>query len=465
MNRLRRLAMWCVLYYIRFWAKLALVIGHPVTVGIAGSVGKSSTKDVLLAMLTEVAKPRATYGNSETGVPLGILNISIGDSSAKDWLRIIITSPTRIFNLTQTSHLIIEMATDEPYPPKNMDYLLSIVRPQFSILLNTFPIHTMQFEAALQEVPAAQLAAWTDADKAEFALQRLAEEDAKIISRNSGTVGIYNSDNHLVSQQMLQYLSQEPLATLYNFGQQPDSDISYGAYEIGPSGSAFGLKVEGNDYRLAINNYLLPEEYREVLSAALLAGIKLGFGAEDLVASLGKHLHLDKSRASLFKGLNDSIIIDSSYNASGSSVRAFVTMIHALKQQTHRQAVLVLGDMREIGLAVQQEHEAVAQTIMGVADQVYLVGEFTQKYIKPWLETNQPGLSVKWFATYEQLNQDIVSNLPSKALVLIKGSQNTIFLEETVKALLADPQDAQRLCRQADYWLARKQAWLESQKA
>lgn len=266
MQFLRRLVMWLVLYYIRLWAQLALIIGRPVTVGIAGSVGKSSTKQVLLAMLSEVARPRATHGNSETGVPLGILNIELADSTIAAWLKAVLQAPTRLFNLRSVSHLIIEMGTDEPYPPKNMDYLLSIVKPQYSILLNTFPIHTMQFAKTLDEVPAAELALWSDVQKQTFVIERLAEEDAKIITGNQQTIGIYNADNQLVSQQILGYLSKDPLASTFSFGQQAKNDLSYGSYSINPNGSQFELKIGSSSYSIAITKYLLPLEYREVLA-------------------------------------------------------------------------------------------------------------------------------------------------------------------------------------------------------
>jgi len=44
-------------------------------------------------------------------------------------------------------------------------------------------------------------------------------------------------------------------------------------------------------------------------------------------------------------------------------------------------------------------------------------------------------------------------NIPQNSLVLVKGSQNTIFLEEAIKYLLKDKEDEKKLCRQDDYWL------------
>jgi len=44
-------------------------------------------------------------------------------------------------------------------------------------------------------------------------------------------------------------------------------------------------------------------------------------------------------------------------------------------------------------------------------------------------------------------------NLPKNAIVLVKGSQNTIFLEEAVKLILKNKSDEKLLCRQDDYWM------------
>lgn len=458
LHPLKQAAIFVVLEYFKWWAKVALALnGKVVTIGIAGSVGKSSTKQILYAMLRNHATVAMTKGNSETGVPLGILGLDIPSGSPSSWLKAILIAPLSIFHLRQTTHLIIEMGTDSPDWPKNMDHLLTIVKPDYSLWLNVHPVHTEQFSThAPSNLNTEQ--------KADFALSTLAQEDGKIITKNPTTVGIYNADDEAIGQQILDYLQTEPLGKLLAFGNQPDTEIKYGAYHISPTGSTFELIVDGQAYTMAIDKYLLPQVYQQCLAAALLVGMQFNIPIPDLISSLQQHLQLDAGRSSLFKGRQEAIIIDSTYNASTASVLAFVDMLRQLKDQSGRPAVVILGDMREIGPATAAEHAQVAQALAGVVDQVYLVGPLTQQHLQPVLADQAPQLPVTWFANYQDLANTLTTALPDKALVLAKGSQNTIFLEEAVKALLADPTDAARLCRQQPYWQKRKTAWLTSYK-
>ena len=183
---MRNYLIWRVLLYLRFWAKVALFIGRPYVIGIAGSVGKSSTRNALAAVLSEHFKTKVVAGNSETGVPLGILGLELSSYSNKEWLSLIYRSPRAILNLRKTQYLIVEMGIDDPYPPKNMSYLLTIVKPHMAIDLNATATHTMQFEKLLSR---------HTKDSLEFILGKIADEDSKIITNGLTKVGIYNKDD------------------------------------------------------------------------------------------------------------------------------------------------------------------------------------------------------------------------------------------------------------------------------
>ena len=460
MKNLKRGLMWAFLYYLRFWARLALRIGKPRVVGVAGSVGKSSMKEILHAMLIHNTHPTYTYGNSETGVPLGILGIDAGGSGWRDWLRIALLCPISIFTMSQVDVLIVEMGTDEPAPPKNMEYLLTIVKPDISVLLNTFPIHTQQFSVVLDLVETKELAEWSEDRRRDYVTKALAKEDAKIITQNPGTMGIYNRDNALVCQQ-IETIEPNSVARLLSFGSNSASDISYGRYEVSLSGSQFELVQDKRVVTITVDGHLLPEVYREVLAAALLAGQTLGFTTEQLVNSLSQHFHVPKSRSTMLAGMNDSIIIDSSYNASARANIAFLDMLDRLKKVNKRPAVVILGDMRELGLVTESEHVQVAERLAEVADEVYLVGELTKRYVLPALQRLNPSLPVQHFVHSRLAGQELKKSLPQQAIVLGKGSQNTIYIEEALKEILLRSSDKHRMCRQEDYWLARKERWFK----
>jgi UDP-N-acetylmuramyl pentapeptide synthase len=141
-----------------------------------------------------------------------------------------------------------------------------------------------------------------------------------------------------------------------------------------------------------------------------------------------------------------------------------VSLLATLKQQTGRPAVVLIGDMRELGDQAGTEHAKVQEAIKGVADHIYAVGPLTKQYVIDPLNQSEPKPEhIHWFANALEAGNYLKDNLPANALVLAKGSQNTIYLEEAVKLLLANPQDAVRLCRQDKVWQKIKSRYFAQQ--
>jgi UDP-N-acetylmuramyl pentapeptide synthase len=100
-------------------------------------------------------------------------------------------------------------------------------------------------------------------------------------------------------------------------------------------------------------------------------------------------------------------------------------------------------------------HTEVAKKISEICEYVYLVGNLTRAYVLPTLYQSDLK-DVQWFPSNRKAGEYLAKNLPVKAVVLVKGSQNTIFLEESIKYILADKADRKKLCRQDGYWLTIK---------
>jgi UDP-N-acetylmuramyl pentapeptide synthase len=198
-----------------------------------------------------------------------------------------------------------------------------------------------------------------------------------------------------------------------------------------------------------------------VFAPAILAAYKLNIPAGTIQKNLERNFIAPKGRESLFTGINNSIIIDSSYNASKPSVLSFLEMTEKLKKETKRHTIVVLADMLELGNESQIEHEAVARAIGTIPDTLYLVGPLTKRFILPIVEKKFK--HVEWFPSIIELNQAL-SNLPNRSLILFKGSQGNLWLEESIKLLLKNKEDVSRLCRQNAFWQRVKKAagrWIE----
>ena len=444
-----------LLQYLAVLARLALSLNRPAfIIGIAGSVGKSSTRNAMKALLQDKGKTVA-IGNSETGIPLGILGITPKGYRMTDWLTYIVRSPLGIYFLRKTKFLIVEMGIDDPYPPKNMSYLLSIIKPDVSVLVNESAAHTEQFEKTLTKKQKEEL---SDKEKVRLLTQKIADEDVKIVDHAVCRTIIYNDDNVFIKK-ALNALELDG-KKLIGVGEGNTNDVSYTDYALMGTQSEFGFKTKSGDLFLSYPE-LLPKEYREVLGLSLAVFQVIFPEVENkekeayIRSSLSKHFSLPKGRGSTLRGMNDSLIIDSSYNASKIAVFSFLEMIRLIKKQTGRPVVLLFGDMRELGEESEIEHTEVAKKISDICEYVYLVGNLTKSYVLPALE--QSGLKeVRWFRSNVAAGEYLAKNLPKNAVVLVKGSQNRIFLEESIKYILADKRDRKKLCRQDDYWLAIK---------
>ncbi|KKP87035.1 MAG: UDP-N-acetylmuramoyl-tripeptide-D-alanyl-D-alanine ligase [Candidatus Roizmanbacteria bacterium GW2011_GWA2_35_8] len=444
-GKVYNLFVWGLLYYLRFFAWVALYLNRPKKIiGITGSVGKSSARNAIDAILRDHFKTMVVkQGNSETGVPLGILGINPGNYTFFDWLRIIFTCPFKIDNLKGSEYLIVEMGIDSPLPPKNMDYLLTIIKPDIAVILNVYPVHTAQFDVLFKEKKLAGVS------KSRMILEKIIEEKMKLITLVRPKFAVYNEN-----------LASHNLAGYESFGTSNRANIKFINYIVNLKESQFEFQMkEGLEkVNITIKNYLLPVGYNEIFAASILVARKLGLTNEKIKSSLEKNFLLPASRGSLFKGLKSTLIIDSSYNASREAVINFIDLTSDLSKQEKRPLVFVLGDMRELGDEAREEHMKIVERIIEKKpNRVILTGPLTKKYILPVLKKRfRKTVKVKWLKTSILAGEFLKRHLPYRGIILFKGSQNEIFLEEAVKKILKNKEDFKKLCRQNDFWLNKK---------
>jgi UDP-N-acetylmuramoyl-tripeptide--D-alanyl-D-alanine ligase len=154
------------------------------------------------------------------------------------------------------------------------------------------------------------------------------------------------------------------------------------------------------------------------------------------------------------KGIKDSLILDESYNASPDAVMA---ALDSLYQMQAPQKIALLGNMNELGDLSKQAHIDVGEYCEAKQlDLVVTLGPDANKYLAPAAEAK--GCQVKIFTHPSKAGQFIRDQIKTGATILVKGSQNTVYAEEAIKELLADPGDAKLLVRQSKDWLLKKEA-------
>lgn len=448
---MKNLLRWPLLLFLRYQARRALGQHRPLIVGVAGAVGKSSTVQAIYAALAGSRKVRYTPGNSETGVPLGILNIKQSGYGAWDWFAIACKALAPKPRLNEVEVLVVEMGTDELLPPKNMEYLLSIVKPDISVWLNVYAAHLSQFALGLtraeKNLP--------EAEKAGLLIKKIAAEDGKIITRSGCHTAIYCVDNPPVVEELASFQDELAKKRVATFGATHDATLRYGASRITLSGTTFEFVRGETSLSVTLPGFVLPEEYREVIAAALLAAEACGVDSATAARNIMNTFALPPSRSSILPGINGSTIIDSSYNASPEAVRTFLRLAAQLATETRPPIVLLLGDMRELGEHAEREHRALAEALPGSVDYLYCVGDQTKLHVVAYLDSigrTNDFKEMRWFRSARDLGAYLKEHMPERSLVVAKGSQNTIYLEEAVAEIMRNPADRAKLCRQEKYW-------------
>lgn len=440
-----------VLYYLRFFAKIQLRKNKKMQIiGITGSAGKSSTRDALYRVLQSKYLVKASFkANSESGIPLDILGLEMRTYSIFDWLRVLIMAPIQVCTYhPKFDYYIVEMGIDSPLPPKNMGFLLSIIRPQTGVLLNVGLNHAFTFDHLVKEKDLAT--------RRQKITQEIAKEKGKLILALPETgCAILNFDDANVKA-----LAKQTSASVYSFGEKNDCDCQLISYQVMVSGqlikTKFSFKVQNSQngerqkLEIEVKDFLLAKHYGYSLAVSILLGMRAHLSLSEIKTVLEKKLTLPHGRASAIQGKNHSIIIDSSYNAS--SMKDLIEMVGQIKNSQGRKLAL-LGDLRELGEQSASIHREIANLASKHFDQIFLVGQEMKSHALPILQKSM-GKQVTHFDNSLEAGDKIAKLLKKNDLILVKGSQNTIFLEEAVKVMMKEPEKAkQQLCRQSTWWL------------
>lgn len=428
-----------VLSYLRFFAKLKLRRINPKIIGVTGSVGKTSLITALHTIISPSLRTKTTFrGNSESGIPLEILGIKMKNFSTLSWLTTMALAPLKLIDNEKYEVLIVEMGVDAPSEPKNMGYLLKIVKPQIGIMLNVAPVHTEQFNGDIDAIAR--------------------EKGLLVTTMDANGVAIVNGDDERIAK-----LIPEIKAKVLTFGNSFRFSLLTTNYQLQTFSTKFGFKYHNQGYELNFKNKVFFREYAHIFAAAILAAKELGISITNSIEKLERNYVLPLGRLSILRGENNSTIIDSSYNASPIAVMSCLELLKNIKTEGHK--IAVLGDMRELGNLDAEEHRKVGQKIGEIADYVVFVGPLIKKYALPaLLATGFDKGKTFSFEKSKGVGEFIRKNiLYSEDLVLVKGSQNTIFLEQTVYELMREKTLAKKLlCRQSEYWQKTREKFFRS---
>jgi UDP-N-acetylmuramoyl-tripeptide--D-alanyl-D-alanine ligase len=426
-----------ILHYFRFLAKVQLSKNPQATIiGITGSAGKTSTRLAMVQILKSRGVVKQTEGaNSESGIPLDILGLRPKNYSLVDWVRLIILAPIRVLTFAESfDYYVVEMGIDSPDAPKNMSYLLSILTPNVGIVLNAGLAHTANFDYLVKD---------NNPERRKEKLVSLVAKEKMGLARGLAHKGvaIINLD-----QKELAHNLKEVEARKITYGKSAKADVKITNIATGSHGLSFSFSYLGSRYVLSVKD-ILPDHYAYTFAAAIASSSALGIPPSLSTKAL-ENYRAPAGRMRVFPGINNTTIIDSSYNASPSSMLESLKLLKKIGSK-HRK-IAVLGDMRELGVSAKLAHKDLAQWAGMYADEILLFGELTKEFTQPLLESKK--IPVTHFDEMSHLIKYLKSRLKSNAYILVKGSQNEIFLERAVEAILRNKSDITNLCRRGQYW-------------
>src|SRR3989344_600253 len=411
-------------------ARIALKRHSPKVIGITGSVGKSSAKEAVAAVLESrfnVRKSIKSY-NSELGMALAILGLKTAWNNPLSWIKNIIYGFKEAFNEHFPKILILEMGVDRPH---DFDKLLKIARPDIGIVtaIGEVPVH-VEFFAGPEEI---------------------ASEKAKLIKNSSWA--ILNFDDETVWN-----MKPKAGAEIIGFGFGNGADILASNYKISDDGISFKMDYKGSSVPVRLKNVFGKHSVYAALSAAAV-GIIFEMNLIEISEALSKY-QAPPGRLRLLPGIKKSLILDDSYNASPLATNA---ALDTLQELDGGRKIVAFGVMLEIGKFTILAHQTVGEKIAKIADYFVAVGPRSKFAAEEAIVQGMDESKVINFSTSQEAAIHLKSKIQEGDLILVKGSQS-MRMEKIVEEIIAEPERAgELLARQDEYWKNKKKACLHRQ--
>jgi UDP-N-acetylmuramoyl-tripeptide--D-alanyl-D-alanine ligase len=395
----------------------------PLLVLIVGSVGKTSAKQAIATVLSEKYRVRAHDGNHNThfSVPTAIMGVEYPSNprSSKEWRMVLKAMNLRIKGEKDVDVIVQELGTDTPGDIVQFGRYLT---PDIAVVTAVSEEH-MEFFGTLEEVA-----------KEELSIAKFAK------------LTIVNRDD--VSENYAKYAETQSIDT-YGLGEK--SEYRLAVEPASPLDGRIGKLMTPEWGETSVTVQLVGEHSLKAALAAACVGAKLGLTSQQLVMGLSK-IKPVPGRMQVLRGLENSTIIDDTYNSSPLAAQAALKTLMEIEAP---QRIAILGSMNELGDTSAQAHEKIGKLCDPTKiEWVITIGADAQKYLAPAALAN--GCQVKSFDSPYLAGGFAHSVLKPGAVILAKGSQNRVFAEEAVKVLLHSTEDEEKLVRQSEYWLEKK---------
>ena len=351
----------------------------PKVVGVTGSVGKSTTKEMIAAVLEgtyRVSKSPANH-NNDIGMPMAILSMPM-----------------------ETEVAVLEMGMNHF---REIAYLSGIAHPDVAVIVNIGTSH-IEYLGSQEGIRKAKLE----------------------ITEGMSPRGmlLLNGDDTL-----LRYLDRLPQQRITYFGQSEGCDVR--GREARQEDGALVFRAEAGKLSLSVRMGLEGLHFVNDALAAVAVGLKLEVPPERIEENLARFQNLS-GRQEIFQAKGFTIINDC-YNAGPESMAA---ALGVLGNRPGRH-IAVLGDMLELGDCAQAEHYKIGRIAAEKADYVFAYGPFAKRVIDGTITGGMPENRCRAYLDRKELVTALKREAKPGDVILFKASHG-MHLELALEALLKD---------------------------
>ena len=346
-------------------------------VAVTGSVGKSTTKEMVAAVLSSTFKVSKTPANhnNDIGMPMAILSMPL-----------------------DTEVAVLEMGMNHF---REIAYLSNIAHPDIAVIIN---IGTMHIEYLGSQI----------------GIRQAKMEIVEGMTPNG--MLLLNGDDTL-----LRCLDQKPPQRITYFGASEGCDVQ--AFDVRQDADKLRFRVEAGKLAFPIELELEGEHFVADAMAAIAVGLKLAVPSERIQESMTSFRNMS-GRQEIFQAGQYTIIKDC-YNAGPESMAA---ALGVLGNRPGRR-IAVLGDMLELGDCAQAEHYKVGRIAAEKADLVFAYGPFAGRVIDGTITGGMPETMGRAFEDRDELVKALKREVKPGDVLLFKASRG-MHLELVLDAFL-----------------------------
>src|SRR5690625_1144699 len=345
----------------------------PLVIGITGSDGKTTTKDMVRAVIETTYRTHYTKGNlnNHIGLPLTILSMD-----------------------RETEVLVLEMGMSQFGEIKTLS---ALSRPDYAIITNIGESH-IEFLGSREGIAKAKLEILHGL-RANG--QIIIDGDEKLLEQLHGRGNVITSGYSRTNNKVIEIINME-----YN---RTDFKVGDSAYTIP----------------------LLGKHHVHNASYAIALGKLLNIKQENIQYAL-QHLSRTSMRFEMIKGANGSSIINDAYNASPTSMKAAIDVFKEMDGFHHK--ILVLGDILELGEHAEEMHRSIAENITVPITAVFTYGD-EAGVISESVTDKNGNIYTRHFTSKEALVKELKQYLEEDSLLLFKASRGLQF-EKLIEELM-----------------------------